>query len=481
MAPAGAPRASSDARGDHEESTVAIPDLIVDDNGCGNVSLPLNPFVSNRYHFGMLLGVADLDTEQGYHRAKTWLHTAWLHGEGAVWGLRVEVRAEAGEVVVNPGLATDRNGRELSLAEPQCLDIGRWFDERRPDDLAVVDDGAGGVLFRIHVTLCADQCLDRPVPSISEPCEGSDLGTAYSRTVERAVPALVGGPAPEPPPGPYLRLRQFVGQLRAEDETVAEALAAVEAAAPGDRPAVCLVWFRRLAALDTMDIAPDEGVGGLFPAAGPGCIVLAELVVHLRRDGEAWVVVDDGATPTAVDNGVRPAHVRTRTIQELLGCAAGIGAPPPDTRSVRSARGRAARRAETAGPPRAVAGSARLRGSSLRFRVTAPLDPATVTKAAFAVTTLRASGWATSKIDQAQLDDAGTTVTLRLASAPRSRPARVVARGAGPAPLVGTDGRPLSGADVDGRTVSSGEDAALMVGASPSGDPGDRNDHHSTE
>src|SRR5690349_2281175 len=108
---------------------MSVPDLVLADQ-CGDVALPVNPFVSNRYHFGMLLGVADLEAEQAYHRGKSWLHNAWLHGTGAVWGLRVEIRADHGEVVVAPGLAVDGHGRELSVADPMCVDLVRWFDER---------------------------------------------------------------------------------------------------------------------------------------------------------------------------------------------------------------------------------------------------------------------------------------------------------------------------------------------------------------
>ena len=79
---------------------MASPDLILTAPTCEDVTLPINPFVSNRYHFGMLLGVADLDTDQGYHRGKTWLHTAWLHGYGTVWGLQAELRTGTNELAV---------------------------------------------------------------------------------------------------------------------------------------------------------------------------------------------------------------------------------------------------------------------------------------------------------------------------------------------------------------------------------------------
>jgi hypothetical protein len=429
---------------------MATPDLVLQTDECTAATLPLNPFVSNRYHFGMLLGVADLDTEQGYHRGKSWLHNAWLHGPGTVWGLGVEVRADAGEVVVLPGLALDANGRELQATDRLCLDLGRWFVERRPDDLEVTEQTDGSVTFTVHVRLCARQCLDRPVPSVSEPCEGSDLGTAYSRTVEQALPSLAAGPAPADPVAPYPRLRQLAGQLPATDQAVTDALAAVGAAADTDRPGVLLGWFRRLAALDAVELQPEDGVGALFPVAGDGCVVLAQVDAHLRPDGDRWVVVDD----TAVDNAVRPAHVRTRTIQELLLTApAGVPGAQPDAPTPADA---------AADPPRAA--SAELSGSTLTVRFTGPLLPATVTPDAFAVTALRSSGWAGVTVTAATLDDTGTAVDLRLRSAPRVRPVRVVARGAGPAPLLGADGQPLSGTDADGRTVRAGEDAALQIG-----------------
>ncbi|MGW0229339.1 GerMN domain-containing protein [Actinopolymorpha singaporensis] len=417
---------------------MVTPDLVLSSDTCGTASLPLNPFVSNRYHFGMLLGVADLDTEQGYHRGKTWLHNAWLHGPGAVWGLGVEVTPANNEIVVLPGLALDGNGRELRVADRLCLDLGRWYAERRPDDLEVTEQADGSVTFTAHVRLCAQQCLDRPVPSVSEPCEGSDLGTAYSRTVEQALPSLAAGPAPADPVVPYPRLRQLVGQQPVTDPAVQDAVAAIATAT--DRPAEILRSLRRLAALDTVDLVPEDGVGSLFPVTD-GCLALAQIEVHLRPDGDRWVVVDD----TAVDNSVRPAHVRTRTIQELLlttpAEAPGVG-PVPEPARLRAAE---------------------LTADSLRVDFTQPLLPATVGPNAFTVTALGATGWDGVEVSDVLLDEAGTSVTLTLSSTPDVRPVRVVARGAGSTPLLGADGQPLSGNEADGRTVHAGEDGALLI------------------
>lgn len=293
------------------------PDLLLDAPQCGGVALPASPFVANQYHFGMLLGVADLQAEQAYHRGKQWLHNAWLHGPGTVWGLAVGMRAEANEVTVAPGLALDAHGRELRVDQELCVDIGRWFVERRPDDLEVTDNGDGTVTFDVHVELAHEGCLDRPVPSISEPCAGATTDTAYSRSIERGLPRIVAGHAPQERTDRYPLLQQFVGQAPVVDDLVTEALADVAAATDEDRPAVCLRWFRRLAAADTMTLVPDEGALAWSPEGGDGAIPLADLVITLREDGDQFELVeaDDAST---IDNLIRPSHVRTRTSQELV-------------------------------------------------------------------------------------------------------------------------------------------------------------------
>src|SRR5437762_10569591 len=96
--------------------------------------LPLNPFTALSYHFGMLLGVDDFETEQGYHRGKHALHNAWLHRDGVVWGLGVESDPVSGEIRVGPGLALDAAGNELHLDLPACLDVGRWWAETSTSD-----------------------------------------------------------------------------------------------------------------------------------------------------------------------------------------------------------------------------------------------------------------------------------------------------------------------------------------------------------
>jgi hypothetical protein len=291
-----------------------------------------------------------------------------------------------------------------------CLDLAAGFGQRRPPDLAVTAVG-DDIVFDVQVELCLDTCLDRPVPSISEPCDGASFDTAYSRVVERGVPHLVV-PAP-PPREQYPLLREFFGQVPAADVTA---------------------------------LRPEQDAPAWMPFAGDGCVLLADLHVRLRPGGDRHGVVD-GDEGTTVDPSVRPSHVRTRTIQELL-CHATEPAG-----------------ASTAAALQAVAGSATLAGDALGLVFTRPLKAQTVQPAAFAVTALGEGGWAAIEVVAAVLDGDGVTVTLTLAEATELRPVRVVARGTGSAPLLADVDTVLSGVTGD-PVVTSGGDAALMVSAS---------------
>ena len=116
--------------------------------------LAADPFRSLYIHFGMLLGVDDFEVLSAYHRGKMWLHSSWLHDQGAVWGLGVGLDLDAGEIRVEPGLAIDGLGRELVLEQVACVNVARWLEAHREDaelDLVELPDGA--VRFDVHVVI----------------------------------------------------------------------------------------------------------------------------------------------------------------------------------------------------------------------------------------------------------------------------------------------------------------------------------------
>jgi hypothetical protein len=142
----------------------------LDNSNCSAASSdgPLSPFYALHYGFGMLLGVADFETEQAYHRGKMRLHNAWLHREGVAWGLGVGLDTKD-EIRVTAGLATDAAGRELYLDKDACLNVPAWFDAHKADAEFTFKEDNAGIVFDGHVVIRFKQCLTRQVPSLSTP------------------------------------------------------------------------------------------------------------------------------------------------------------------------------------------------------------------------------------------------------------------------------------------------------------------------
>ena len=77
-----------------------------------------------RFFFGQLLGQDDYEREQEYHRAALRRHNRLLHGWGVATGFDVVASsAQPAEVVVFPGYALDRCGREVMLTEAVTIAV----------------------------------------------------------------------------------------------------------------------------------------------------------------------------------------------------------------------------------------------------------------------------------------------------------------------------------------------------------------------
>jgi hypothetical protein len=410
-----------------------MPDVI----SCGSADpqdttpLPINPFLSPSYHFGMLLGVDDFETIDAYHRGKMWLHSAWLHRAGAVWGLGVKLDTARGEVQVAPGLAVDGAGHELHLEAEACVNVGQWFDLHQNDAGFTVTTVTGGGItdgrrFDAHVVARFKPCLTRQVPALAEPCEGSGQSTAFSRVFETIELLLLPNRA-TPVPAPYHRLRLLFGLDQSTGSSAdADVIAARDAART---PADWLAAFRRFAALDEVDLVPatdPDGTAVLFPDLDSTGILLADITgITLDRRNDAWVLL--GGT---VDNTVRPTHVPTTTIQELL---SGVAGELPDVPA-------------TAGP-RIDASTVQISDTEIRFRADSGLNPASVTAEAIVISTFAAAGWKLVSVNTAAYDDAAHTVTATPSAAlPAGVLVRLIVRGTGPTPILGANGSPLAGA-----------------------------------
>ena len=434
--------------------------------------LPSSPYNALNYHFGMLLGVDDFQTEQAYHRAKMRLHNGWLHREGVVWGYGVRLDPELGEIRVLPGLALDCAGHELHLDADACLNVGAWFDEHRDDadfELieAVSENGDGAftrVQFNAHVVIRFKACMTRQVPAILESCDASGTDTAYSRLFETVEIFLRPGLAPVKQP-PYHRVRLLFGldapieqdgEVVAADKDVIEARDNLAAAAGADREQACLDALRKFAALDEIEMGPATADGtrdSLFPCEEDEPVVVAQIKgITLTRREESWVVAAG-----EVDTAVRPTHIATSTIQELLcRCCEPAGTPPAGD--------------EQAAGPKIDPASLSMGASRIELGVDKSLDPLSVQPAAFSVTRLGRDGWLDVAVETAEFDSSAMTINLTLQSPagggsplPTNTFARFIAKGTGPAPLLGADRVPLAGATSDPpATQQDGRDFVFM-------------------
>ncbi len=421
-------------------NTLDLTTCVATDNGRGEL-LPLSPFTALRYHFGMLLGVDDFETEQAYHRAKMRLHNAWLHREGVVWGFGVKVDDARAEIRVTPGMALDAAGHELHLEAEACVNVGEWFDKHEKDPDFEVETAGEQKKFDAHVVIRFRACLTRQVPALMEPCDNAGTGTAYSRVFETLEILLLPGKA-KPRVYPYHLLRLLFGldgpkrkegsttDNTPEDQAVLDEVKRIQALPGAQQAAARLEAFHRFAALDEIDLQParsEDGARTLFsPGRDDDPVLLANIAgLALTRQDGGWVL--SGGT---VETAVRPSHVATTTIQDLL-CGTLLTAPET---------------AEDRGPRVEPDSVMLLTSKAIMFRVNKELHDASVTPAAFSVTWFDPNkGWQKVNILNASYGGGETkTVSLELKSAVNGR-VRLIASGTGPTPLLGADLVPLAG------------------------------------
>ncbi len=398
--------------------------------------LPDNPACAIHYHFGMLLGVEDFRTEQGFHVGRLRRHQRALHGHGVVAGYPVTFDAALAEVRVGAGYAIDPHGRDLDMPADQCLGLPAWWLKHRDDDDFVDVPDRDNVRFDADVQLCYTGCLSRPVPAIADLCAGGSADIAYSRICEAVQLTLVvrrGEPAVDPAPGYHL-LRVLLGLEAPRDEDVNDAwllaeLAALAALPGADRPAARAALWQHATARAAAAVDPAE--------TQDACLRIARLTgIHIFIDHadparDVWRATVDAI---AIDD--RPTLLPTNVLQDAwrtwAGHAAGAG-PRVQTAS----------RVDTA----------------ITLVFDKPLAPASVTAAAFTVSAFdNGAGWTTLAFaDPPAYDDGTRTVTLTLDAAPAATRIRITVYGSGATPLLGADlmpaGAPTS--DSDGSNLST--------------------------
>lgn len=411
--------------------------------------LPISPFTALQFHFGMLLGVDDLETGQAYPRGKQRLHNAWLHREGVVWGFNVAFNDKSKELTVAPGLALDAAGHELHLDRLACMDLGLWYAAHKDDSAFAkafkhLEDG--GIQFSAHVVAKFKACLTRPVPALLEPCAGTQTDTAYSRVFETVELLLRPGPAPKKDPG-YHRLR-ILFQLAPDGANYADVKTrreAIQAKPLTDQPAAYLAALREFAALDVIDLQPQQATetqaASIFPE-DPTEVVLAELADILVKPSPAGGFALAEPLPKPVVT-VRPSHIATATLQELL-CGPLFAVPAPIQPLAAKKTG-----------PTVTAASLTEKPKTIKLTVSRPIALKTLVPQAFLVSDYSdASGWKPLCVKGITAKD-DSTILIDLSDAPQGTHLRLVIRGTGATPLLAKDnllplGAPGAGGPDDG-------------------------------
>jgi hypothetical protein len=346
---------------------------------------------------GMVLGVDDFRQEFAYLSGRDqWLLRDAI-GYGTASGLRVVVEdggADGPRLRVTAGSAIVPSGRQVCVNADQCAVINKWL--AKPGNAAIVNQllnpgspplsppfsppfsppmgppGATSGTIALHLTLCYDDCLTRPVPVPGEPCRSEDELMADSRVADdfrlelrKDAPAQVEEDA----------LRDFVKWLRANVQVVdaspppigdgASWLEALRPAAqpwldaaamspPMSPPASFATLGDYLSDLSPLGLAVGRGqlceflrvafrfwVTELRPmwtarrchrpmVKDQDCILLARLEFDVDWVGGspagAWQVV--GSPPAVVvDEAARPFIVHLRLLQEWLTCGCECGGP----------------------------------------------------------------------------------------------------------------------------------------------------------
>jgi hypothetical protein len=420
---------------------------------CG-VSLPDSPDCAINYHFGMLLGVDDFRTEQGFHVGRLRRHQRALHGFGVVYGYGVSFDAGHAEIRVAPGYAVDAHGRDLEMLAAQCVGLPAWWLKHRDDDEFAGIPNKDDVSFNADVLLCYSNCLSRPVPAIADACAGGASDIAYSRICESPQLKLVPRREDEEEPAQirvasYHLLRLLLGldgpesgedgNILPDDQWLLDQQTALAAMPDSERSAaMAALWVAVLARAAAASTRPLESESDLDDAITHDCVTIARLTgIHIFLDRsdplkEVWK-----ATVDAIDIDQRPtllpAHVLQSALQPI---------PTSDT---------------FAGP---IVLSATRIASTLTLLFNKALAPASVKEAAFAVTQFDAiTGWAPIMFAAPVYDNATLSVTLPLKTSPTSNHIRITVHGTGPTPLLGANLIPAGAR----RSDSDGSDLSITI------------------
>lgn len=143
----------------------------------------LRSFSRPRYFYGQLLDVRHFESEQTYFKRKQWMRNRLVDGFGVICGLDVVVGADGQSVVVLPGVALDKQGREIVVpSRTKALAIPSQEDEtalpegveRISAENARKGNGNGHCEDDwVRLVICYDECKSDPEPVMGGGCDSA--------------------------------------------------------------------------------------------------------------------------------------------------------------------------------------------------------------------------------------------------------------------------------------------------------------------
>jgi hypothetical protein len=135
----------------------------------------------NRYFYGKLLDVYHFELETRYHNVKRWLINRAVLGYGVVCGLDVQCGKDDYSLVITPGIAIDKCGKEIVVPCPVEVRIPEEIIRRikkssgyKQETKESHDEDYRDKKECVQVMLCYHECLADPLPVLAGDCHNTD-------------------------------------------------------------------------------------------------------------------------------------------------------------------------------------------------------------------------------------------------------------------------------------------------------------------
>ena len=143
------------------------------------------------YFTGQFLTERDFKAEQNYLRGKQLQHNRYLHGWGAVCGLKLKQHPDPAcrdrILILEPGLALDCCGREIVVPDCVYIDLIEALARETADD-SEPDNNNGDELetdpSHLLISLCYQECKTEFVPALYSDCGCDQTGYGANRVRE---------------------------------------------------------------------------------------------------------------------------------------------------------------------------------------------------------------------------------------------------------------------------------------------------------